>query len=62
MKATPLLGLGPVTLKLKSVAFLVPPLSLTTTFLTMRVPAMSLLVMVQVFVSSLPMATLLQFS
>ncbi len=41
------IGPPPFTWKLKSVAFLVPPLPLTTSFLTIKVPAWSLLVMVQ---------------
>jgi hypothetical protein len=39
----------PLTAKLKSVATFVPPLSLTTTFLTMRVACLSLFVIVQVY-------------
>ena len=42
-------ALGPLTLIVKSPAVLVPPLSLTTCFLTRRCAAWSLFVTVQVF-------------
>ena len=49
-----------LTEKLKLVAWAVPPLSLTTTFLTMSVAAWSLFVIVQVAEPPLAIATLEQ--
>ena len=52
----------PSTLNLKSVAILVPPLSLITSFLTISVPAWSSFVIVQVWLPPLATETFEQLS